>query len=317
MKRFAILLTLVVLAMTVTSAYAMTRDGADWTVDCAGFISNGGGFLVDRDNTSTGREKFIITAVDGNGNVIFGPITESFRVGGRVGFEDGVRFNWSRTPAANPLTVRVVSTAGNGLVTQAVYAVSGDCASLSSVVPPVLNQPNVSAPVQNPADATQQPGSIVVDTFRINVRSGDGAQYTVIGQLNGGQHAAVLGTNAARTWWYIQAGEVRGWVRGDTELIVFRGDLRNTPTLVAQGEIFPPRLYVFSRANVYVSPSTASAVICEVAGNAEYVIDSVSADGEWFVIHANCGGQTVLGWIFGENGAVRNSGDLAIPVYGN
>ncbi len=318
MKRFAILLILLSLGFATSATYAMTRDGAVWTVDCTGFSSNGGGFLIDRDNTGTGREQFTITAFDGNGNVIFGPVSETFFIGGRVSFENGVRFNWSRTPTANPLIVRVTSPAGNGLVTQAVYAASGNCPNLAAAGAPPLSLPNVSAPVANPQDAAEQPGSIIVNTFRLNVRSGDGPQYTILGQLNGGQQGAVLGTNAARTWWYIQVGDLRGWVRGDTELLFFRGDLRNTPILIPQGEIVPPRLFVFLRANIYSAPSTSSPVICQVPGNAEYVIEGRNADTDWFGIRATCDdGQSVVGWIPAESGAVRNSGSLPIPLLGN
>jgi uncharacterized protein YgiM (DUF1202 family) len=62
-----------------------------------------------------------------------------------------------------------------------------------------------SAPaVQLPAEASSQ----------INVRSGPGTDYPVVGQLEPGESAAVIGRNGDSSWWQIDlAGG--GWVFGE------------------------------------------------------------------------------------------------------
>jgi len=294
-------------------ANAATRDGAIWDVDCSGFTSEGGGFELNRDNTGLGLEVLVITAVDGNGNMIFGPVAEDFFIGTTVIIEDGTSFKWMAPPQANPLTVTVFSAAGNGQVPQLVYSVSGVCPGLPEEN--ILQDPSVSVPVDPEEDvAIPQPGTLVVDTFRLNVRSGDGPEFTIIGQVSGGQSLAVLGVNAERSWWYVQAGDLRGWIRGDTELVIVRGDLRATPVVEARGTILPPRLFVFLPQNIYTRPDQFSPVICQVPGDQEYVIDRRTADGIWYGIEAVCDGQPVVGWIKAEFGALRNLGNVPIPV---
>lgn len=316
MKRLFVipfLALLLAFGLQFDNTQALVRDGAVWTTDCAGFASQGGGFVADRDNTGQGRERFTITATDGVGNVIFGPVSESIFVGSRLTFPEGMRFNWAQRPIANPLTVRVVSPAGNGVPEQAVYTVRGICPGITTAAP-LLSQPVISAAISDPDAANLQPGSILVNTFRLNVRSGDGLQYSVIGQLNGGQEAAVLGVNAARTWWYIQAGDLRGWVSGSEDFIAFRGDLSNTPIVQARGDVAPPRFLLYIRNPIYDAPRLDANRLCEVRGNTEYVIEFQNPSGAWFGIRAECDGQPVVGWILEEWGALRNPSEMAIPV---
>lgn len=314
MKRFIILLMICMMAI-VGTAQALQRDGSIWTVDCEGFTSNGGGFVLNRDNTGTGRETFIITAYDGAGNVIYGPVSETFSIGSRVSFNEGRRFNWSARPVANPLVVRVTSPAGNGYVNQAVYAVNGNCSALlNAPLPPVSQIAPQSAPIANPEAIQQQSGSIIVNTHLLNLRSGDGLQYRVIGQLSGGQQVAVLGTNHNESWWYVQADDLRGWIKNDAELLIFRGDLSASNALVSQGTIQPPTFYAYANTRLHTGKGEGYHVICEVAGGVEYVINHISSDGAWVGIHASCNGADVIGWIYGEYGAIRNSGGLDIPI---
>ncbi len=314
MKRLILMVVMIGVMSMAGAVQALNRDGATFTIDCTGFISNGGGFTLDRDNTGTGREHFVITAFDGAGNVIYGPVGETFAIGSRVSFNEGRRFNWTARPTANPIVVRVTSPAGNGYVAQAVYAVNADCPTLSAAVPPVLEHPAVQAPVGNPEAISQQPGSVVINTYRLNVRSGDGLQYAVIGQLSGGQQAAVLGINQNGSWWYVQAGELRGWIANHDEFVVFRGDLSQTPVLQSLGTIQPPTLYVYANSRLHVGQGEGYHVVCDVAGGAEYVINHISTSGEWINIRATCNGVEAVGWIYGEYGAIRNSGGLDIPI---
>jgi len=317
MRKFAaavLVISMMILGLvSVTSA--ATRSGAVWNVGCNGFFSEGGGFLLDSDNTGNGLETITITGMDGRGNVIFGPIAEDFFVGTTVVFNEGTRFSWSEIPQANPLMVQVVSPAGNGQAQQVVYTAEGRCPGLPDGDFDFENT-SITAPVSNPdAVRAPQPGSLVVDTFRLNIRSGDGAEYTIIGQADGGSQLAVLGVNAERTWWYVQIDSIRGWVNGSEDYVIVRGDLRRTPIVEAQGTILPPRFYLFVRNPIYDLPSTSSSVICEIPGSEEYVIDRKTRDGSWYGIEAVCDGRNVIGWISADEGALRNLGDVPIPVW--
>lgn len=86
-------------------------------------------------------------------------------------------------------------------------------------------------------------------TIAVNVRSGAGTQYTIIGALREGETVEILATNADKTWWQIRYFTRRGWifaalaeVNGDTaalpvmdgEGIVQRNFSRSQPTTTPQ-----------------------------------------------------------------------------------
>jgi hypothetical protein len=322
-----LILGLVFCLMQVSFVGAAGRDNLRWTVGCNGFTSNGGGIVLNRDNTGQGREVFVITATDGAGNVIFGPVSESSFVGSSVYIAQGVTFNWSSAPAINPILVSVVSPAGNGWAEQVVYSVLGTCLNLGTIIPEGVGivgvpdgttSPSVLLNADPPRPTNPQglghlyEGYLIVDTGSLNLRSGDGPQYTIVGRVRGGTELIVLGRNNDRSWWYVQVGEIRGWVNG--ELVIIRGDLTHVPVVPVVGEIFPPRLFVFRANPIYLAANERSGVYCIIDGDLEYRIIAKNRDGSWFLIEAVCNDVTVEGWILAEFGAIRNSGDLPVPI---
>lgn len=318
---------LLMMLVNVFVVSAAERDNVRWVVSCDGFRSNGGGFILTRDNTGVGREQLVIYATDGTGKTIFGPLVESFIVGGGLYITSGVSFKWTAAPTANPLTVYVVSVAGNGYPEQPVYSVQGNCDNFTGFLTPLpfpplqppspsvgLNQP--SRLVANPQNIGQNyEGYLVVNTFRANLRSGDGVRYTIVGRVNGGTELIVLGVNEARTWWFVEVDDVRGWING--ELVIVRGNLTNVPILTAeqiQGDILPPRFYLWIVTPLRATPSDSGAVICQLDGDLEYVIIGRTSNNSWYLVEAMCGEQKVQGWFKAEAGAVRNLGRLPIPV---
>ncbi|PJF32751.1 MAG: hypothetical protein CUN52_00090 [Phototrophicales bacterium] len=326
--RWRILLMIgVVVLMNTFVAGAAERDRASWTVTCDGFRSNGGGFVLTRDNTGIGREELVIYATDGTGKIIFGPVAESFIIGGGLYITDGVSFRWTTAPTANPLTVYVVSSAGNGLPQQPVYSVQGTCDNFPAFLTPLPFPPiqppspsvaiNQSSPlVANPQNIGRDyEGYLIVNTFRANLRSGDGVRYTIVARVNGGTELIVLGVNEARTWWFVEVDETRGWINGD--LVLVRGNLNNVPILSpeeAQGEILPPRFFLWITTPLRATPSERGATICQLPGNLEYVILGRTGDSSWYLVQAVCGDVLVEGWFKADAGAIRNLGRLPIPV---
>lgn len=331
-RRLGTTLALVMLlaVMAGGSAEAAVRDGLRWTAGCDGFTSQGGGIILNRDNTGQGREQFVITATDGDGNVIFGPVTESFFVGSRLYFAEGSFFPYAVEPASNPILVTVVSPAGNGEPEQTVYSTIGNCAGLATNTSGV----DFVNPFDLPADGSVSPstplnvdpprptnpdgigdlltGFLIVDTSSANIRSGDGPQYTIVGRVSGGTELIVLGVNERRLWWYVQVGDIRGWI--NNELVINRGDLSDVPVVPVNGEIALPRLYLYSPQPVRIAPSANAAAICTIGADLEYFVLAQTRDGGWFEIEAFCGGQSVTGWVPQDSGGLRNSGSLPIVV---
>lgn len=301
-------------------------DGLSLRIDCDGFISRGGSLLLNRDNTGQGREQFIITATDGDGTVIYEPTPESLRVGVSIEFPDGLYWAWTTAPVTNPITVSIVSPAGNNLNEQVIYSLLGSCPTLETVDgeltadenPDGSTSPsvplNVTAPrPTNPeGSVSADPGYLIVNTDNLNIRSGDGAEYTIVAKVDGGTELIVLGRNAARTWWYVSVGDILGWVSG--ELTIIRGDLTGIPTVPVTGDIAAPTLFVYSATSIYSDPTLESTPVCEIAGNQEYYVIGRTTAETWYELQANCGGGTVTGWVREAAGALRNPAGSFIPV---
>jgi len=70
---------------------------------------------------------------------------------------------------------------------------------------------------------------LVANTSFLNIRSGDGPQYTVVVTVVGGTELPVLGANSSKTWYLVTTAVGPGWV--DVQYTLARGDFRNVPTL--------------------------------------------------------------------------------------
>lgn len=312
----------ILLILFVLPAQAASRDGLSLRADCSGFSSFGGSLMLDRDNTGAGREAFHISAVDGDGTLLYQGPTESFLVGGAVDFPVGYRIGYSTAPSSNPIIVRVTSVAGNGVREIVVYSGLGGCAGLPTVDPslnlgvttstiPLNTVPPLS---NNTSDELRgEPGILIANTAFLNIRSGDGPEYSIVGRVAGGATLIPLGHNADFTWWYVEAGDVVGWVLA--ELVIPRGDFTSVPEVVSVGEIALPRFYLFSDQNLLTLADKFSAPVCELVGNLEYEVTGRTSSAAFFYVTATCkDGRTAEGWLPADFGGLRNPGNLPIAV---
>ncbi len=320
--RVRLVICTILLVLFVLPAQAAQRDGLSLRVDCGGFSAFGGTLTLDRDNTGSGREAFQISAVDGDGNVLYAGPIESFLVGGAVDFPLGYRITYTTAAVSNPITVSIISVEGNGLRAQTVYTTKGRCAGLPTVeevIPLVTTSPSLplntvpSLSNNAPTMVAGEPGVLIVNTAFLNLRSGDGPEYTLVGRVAGGARLIPLGRNADFTWWYVQAGDVVGWVLG--ELVIARGNFLGVPLVEPAGVIGLPRFLVYSTTNLLTLPDANSAPVCELAGNLEYEATAQNAGASFFFINGVCtDGTTAEGWIPAELGALRNPGSLVLPL---
>ncbi|MBE7474013.1 MAG: hypothetical protein DPW09_04105 [Anaerolineae bacterium] len=99
---------------------------------------------------------------------------------------------------------------------------------------PVSTATSLPSPTPIPAPQVTVPDS---STTAINVRSGPGTAYPVVGQFNPGQTAPVTGRNAEQSWWQVSlADNSLGWVFG--ELVQLSGSSEGIP--VAEAPPPPP-----------------------------------------------------------------------------
>jgi hypothetical protein len=76
--------------------------------------------------------------------------------------------------------------------------------------------PTSPAPTATPAAATTTEPSVTA-VVGLNVRSGPGTNYPVIGRLAQGQTARITGRDSLSAWWQIDYNSQQGWVSGGSE----------------------------------------------------------------------------------------------------
>lgn len=107
---------------------------------------------------------------------------------------------------------------------------------------------------------------LVANTSFLNVRSGDGPQYTVVVTVVGGTELPVLGVNSNKTWYLVTTAVGPGWV--DLQFTIPRGEFSNVPTL-APSVSAPPSLP--TPVSIGLVGSAATTLI---AGTAQTAIQS-------------------------------------------
>ncbi len=184
---------------------------------------------------------------------------------------------------------------------------------LAAAIASAGGQAQVTEDPGTPSTPLDADGYAIVNTSRLNMRSGDSSQFSIVTILRGGTELFVLGRNSASTWWLVSDGTNEGWV--NAEFIVLRGDLTETTVEESDGDILPPTFYTFGNTMTYVTTSTLrSNRLCEVPGDAEYVVLGRNRDGAWFQIEATCNGQAIIGWVEASQGALRNGTFASVPV---
>jgi len=176
---------------------------------------------------------------------------------------------------------------------------------------------NQSPPLALPVDPTlvaTARGYAIVNTTAANLRSGPGAQFSRVGQVRGGDNLLIIGHNANQSWWYVQTGDLRGWIFGD--LVILRGDLSDLPIVETTSELIAPTLYVgFTGNPLYNELSDFAVSLCAVQGNIEHPLLGVSFNQAWYVIEATCiDGSKQVGWLTADAGLVRNPSGVILPV---
>jgi hypothetical protein len=175
----------------------------------------------------------------------------------------------------------------------------------------------VIAQPENPIGlASTQAGYLIVNSTNVNLRSCDEPTCSRVGIVHGGDELIVLGRNEDTSWWYVQAGDVRGWILA--ELTLIRGDLTGTAIVETDGEPTPPSVYIGYTGNlIYDVLSINGQAICAVQGNQEYPLIARNSDTTWVWIEAQCtDGRIVQGWIDADAVAIRNTGNVFVQIVG-
>lgn len=86
--------------------------------------------------------------------------------------------------------------------------------------PPATPTPEATpTPAEPTATPTPETATAVIDNPTLNVRSGPGTNYSIIGRASNGQSYEVTGKNASGSWYQINFNGQTGWVSGDFVII--------------------------------------------------------------------------------------------------
>jgi hypothetical protein len=88
--------------------------------------------------------------------------------------------------------------------------------------PTPVDTPTPEVPPTPEPTPTPETARLVIDNPTLNVRSGPGTNYGVIGQARNGERYDVTGKNAAGSWYQINFNGQTGWVAG--EYVLVEGD---------------------------------------------------------------------------------------------
>lgn len=157
-------------------------------------------------------------------------------------------------------------------------------------------------------------GYAIVNAYSANIRSCDDVSCTQVALADGGDRLVVLGHNQDFSWWYVQAGDTRGWI--SNAIVFLRGDLTDLPFVATEGERTAPSVYVGYPGNpIFERVVAGSPLVCRVQGDSAYRLLGQSFNEEWLKIEATClDGTQGTGWIEAAFAIIRNPGNVSIPT---
>lgn len=151
----------------------------------------------------------------------------------------------------------------------------------------------------------------VINTAFLNIRSGPGAQYTIVTTLAGGTEVPILGIAPDGVWYLVEGDFGRGWL--NNEFVIFRGDGSRLPTIrdFVGAEFVRPVAEITNAVTLFAAPNPTLGTIGALSGPLEVDIVARSADGNWVQVNSALG----YGWV--RTNEVEVSGDLTlVPTVG-
>jgi uncharacterized protein YraI len=165
--------------------------------------------------------------------------------------------------------------------------------------------------VQAPSFGLDTP-HIIINTSFLNIRSGPGAQYTIVSTVSGGAELRVLGIANDRVWYLVEGGFGRGWV--NSEFTLFRGSIDAVPVIQQEGivgVVSQPTAVIAAGVILYAAPGTNFGAIGALPETIEVPVVARTIDGVWIQVNTSLG----FGWVPASQATLRGDPNL-IPVVG-
>jgi uncharacterized protein YraI len=198
-----------------------------------------------------------------------------------------------------------------GWVAYFTVTVLGDAERLPVVTPRVsLDMPgSVVAPTPVPSSTPfHLPGDVFVTTYRrVNVRTGPGTDYTVLGSLEASSSADVTGRTTDNEWLRVDFDGLDGWVA--YFVVSSSGSLDDVEVVDTDAE--PVEVITRYNVNLHSTPELTSTVVGIVPYNTPLIAEARSdADETWLEVRYD----GLDGWLMSNLVSVNAGDPENLPV---
>ena len=141
---------------------------------------------------------------------------------------------------------------------------------------------------------------VVVNTYRLNVRSGPGAGHDILTTVAGGTELTVTMLSSDRKWYQVTSSVGPGWLH--SAYAVPRGDFSRVPreglpTNMASGSDIPagaPHVVVNTAyLNIRTGPGVGHNILITVTGGTALAVTAIDSGGVWYQVETSAG----MGWL--------------------
>ena len=153
---------------------------------------------------------------------------------------------------------------------------------------------------------------VVVNAYRLNVRSGPGIGHSVIATVAGGTVLPVTMLSYDRDWYEVSSAAGAGWVhrryavdRGDWSAVPWAGQPANTGSGAGIPAGSPHVVVNTSYLNARSGPGLGHAVLTVLPGGTTLLVTAIDQAGRWYQVETSAGS----GWVNASYTAIR--GNLA------
>ncbi len=149
----------------------------------------------------------------------------------------------------------------------------------------------------------------VINTGFLNLRSGPGAQYSIVTTLAGGTEVQLIGVAPDGVWYLAEGTFGRAWL--NSEFTLLRGDGRNLPIIrdFVGSTISVPMANITNAVTLYATPNAGGNVIGAVSGPIQVNVVARTADFNWLQVSTAIG----FGWVQASQVTLAGDSNL-IPI---